>query len=319
MIGKRLTAGLATVVALAAVSTVLLLANEPEEAHGASVRELKTAASKITAVPGLRTDPPGAVLDEMIAYYQGWERDKQVSQCMREAGFEWRPEVSFPEEDLLEIAAVIGDFGVGRRPDSAARAAADSNQEYVDSLADSMVDQYYTALTGASEEQQYSDESWLNEEGESHESKSAGCLGDALADWKGIWGGVEDVNVFWPEYLARADLSDYVKGKADAFEKCASPFTSERVRSEADWDAIDDHDARIGIQKQCMDSLSDLRQARNEIASGIAWVVNEEALLRQIERYTGMETIIAADEEFVEFLMQEAGAALQRVESNASR
>lgn len=91
------------------------------------------AAPALDDVPGLGSSKAGLERDEVISYWEAWERDTLIAECVDKAGFVWHPEALYPDDEVVAVAITLG-VPVGDPPDPPPTPPEDANRAIEGSL-----------------------------------------------------------------------------------------------------------------------------------------------------------------------------------------
>ena len=145
---------------------------------------------------GFGQSPEAVQRDETIAYWEAFQREQQIAECMVDAGFDYTPAVAFPADDMLEVAAGLGVAAEGSSAASAQPASpATWNRDYERGLSDDERERYNQTLLGESAaDVAEADRTGIVPEGRSAEEfATGGCFGQAEAAVPSIWDARRDV------------------------------------------------------------------------------------------------------------------------------
>jgi hypothetical protein len=134
--------------------------------------------------------------DETIAYWEAFQRQQLVAECMADAGFDYAPAVAFPAGDMLEVAEGLGVQDRGSSPVlTGLSSPVDSNREYERGLSDGDRERYSQTLLGESAaEVAETDRTGVVPEGRrAEEFATGGCVGAADAAVPSVWDARRDL------------------------------------------------------------------------------------------------------------------------------
>jgi hypothetical protein len=193
--------------------------------HLGHPRAVATSASttSLDRYAGFGRSPEAALRDETIAYWEAFEREQLIRECMAGAGFDYAPAVAFPREDMLEVAE---NLGIGD-PGSSAAASPSSpttwNREYELGLSGEERERYNQTLLGESAaDVTETDRTGVVPAGRpAEEFASGGCFGEAKAAIPSIWVAqrslTADVGAMGQEIAGSAEM----RGTVGEYAECA--------------------------------------------------------------------------------------------------
>jgi hypothetical protein len=149
------------------------------------------AVSDPTAFPldgyeGFGRSPQAMLRDDTIAYREAFQREVDVAECMRDAGFDHAPAVAFPTDRVADIATSLG-VRTHRAP-IASESPASRNRTYAEGLSPGDRERYFQTLLGESAADVA--EAELTGEiphGRGPDFATGGCLGAAAEAIPTIW------------------------------------------------------------------------------------------------------------------------------------
>lgn len=128
--------------------------------------------------------------DETIAYWEAFQREQLVTECMADAGFDYAPAVAFPTGDMLEVAENLGVSGEAL-PFTPPQLASPAtwNRDYERGLSADEREQYNLALLGESAaDVAEADRTGIVPEGRrAEEFATGGCVGQAAEAVPSVW------------------------------------------------------------------------------------------------------------------------------------
>lgn len=262
-------------------------------------------------IAGLGVTSDAALRDDAIALWEAWQRDTRTQRCMRVAGFDWRPEVLYPGQPLLEVAAALE---VTPAPLDANEAPPEAfNRQYSDALSATERDRYFQVLFG--ETASDVDESRNNggrvpaARGRNRAFASAGCVGKALNEVGSVWDLKRSLADELLALPAQARKTADGAAAAARLAQCASDHGAEGVDSPAALDTLyeTDFETARAVEDDCMPAWQEADiQVRNAQANGMI-KRNQAAVDAHQAKYSGLLKRISADRSFLEFLGQASG------------
>jgi hypothetical protein len=173
---------------------------------------------------GFGQSPDAALRDETIAYWEAFEREQVVRECMARAGFDYAPAVAFPTTDMVEIAENLGIPDQGSAPDLPGLASPTSwNRGYERGLSVSERERYSQTLLGESVgDLAEADRTGIVPDGRrAEEFATRGCVGQARAAIPSIWDArhalSDELDAIRPEIAGSAEMRE----AAAAYAECA--------------------------------------------------------------------------------------------------
>lgn len=154
------------------------------------------SASSLDEYAGFGQSAEAVERDETIAYWEAFQREQHIAECMADAGFEYTPAVAFPAGDMLEVAEGLGVVAEGSSsaaPDLASPAT--RNRDYAAGLSGDERERYSQTLLGESAaEVAEADRTGVVPEGRrAEEFATGGCFGDAEAAVPNVWAARRDL------------------------------------------------------------------------------------------------------------------------------
>lgn len=136
---------LAGAVALAATITTVSDAGRPAVADPLLL---------LDDVPGFGVTDDAVLRDDLIALWESHERAQLRADCMQQAGFDVQPQVTYPSQPAMTVAANAETLGVQLPPATAWQGpdplfgAEEHNADLLDSFDDAQLDAYFRAWNG---------------------------------------------------------------------------------------------------------------------------------------------------------------------------
>ena len=149
-----------------------------------------TAASPLDEYAGFGQSPEAVQRDETIAYWEAFQRQQLVAECMADAGFDYAPAVAFPVDDMVEVAEGLGIQDRGSSPALPGLSSPVRwNRDYEGGLSEADRERYSQTLVGESAaEVAETDRSGVVPEGRlAEEFATGGCVGAAEAAVPSVW------------------------------------------------------------------------------------------------------------------------------------
>jgi hypothetical protein len=115
--------------------------------HPRPVSQAEAESSPLDAYPGFGRSPDAMLRDDIIAYWEAYQREVVVADCMADAGFSYAPAVAYPTDAMTRVAENLPTADV----EPAARATVspdEQNRATERALAPGDRDRYYQALYG---------------------------------------------------------------------------------------------------------------------------------------------------------------------------
>jgi hypothetical protein len=161
------------------------------DAHLGHPRAAATSlsAAALDRIPGFGQSPPAVARDETIAYWEAYQREVTIRECMAEAGYEYAPAVAFPTGDMLEVADGLGIAAGDASADVVSPAQRNRDRERA--LSDAERERYNQTLLGEGA----ADVAEADRTGEvpagrrADEFARGGCVGRAAAAVPSVWAG----------------------------------------------------------------------------------------------------------------------------------
>lgn len=273
-----------------------------DEATDASHQE-----ARLGAVPGFGMTSSESQRDDILAYWEAYQRDLAVSECMAESGFTWHPEALFPEPAIRTIADALG---VQAEPTNTPPARV-ANQEAVATFEPDELNEYYQALYGldAATVQQI-----MRDQGSDGDIDlgSVGCSARGAITDDSVWSLRDRIE---PDVsaarLAFRETAEFEALQEQARE-CAGQFGIPEVIDDASADRAMDEglspDTVTSMTQACAAIWEGRSAAEQEYISRAVWEAHEAELLAQQEHYDQVLEQVRTDETFRSYLAVEAGA-----------
>lgn len=277
--------------------------------------------------PGFGRSPDAVLRDDTVAYYEAWEREQHVADCMASAGFEYEPDVLYPLESTLDVADEL-DAAAPSLDEQDIAHPADVNEAIQGDLGADDRDGYYQALVGETADAW--DEAMDTGEVPHDDFGYGGCVGEAQDTVGSVWtarlGMEPEFEQLRDEIAASAQLEstreEYATCTAEAGVRAEGPDELEEALATAE-EAVLNGDASSldsGEVSDDIEAIDDAAQACNdvwaegyqlaELSAAEALVErNAEVLTAQAEQYAGVLEDIAADDEFTAYLGERAALA----------
>jgi hypothetical protein len=155
---------------------------------GAAATTLST--SSLDDYAGFGQSAAATQRDETIAYWEAFQREQLITECMAEAGFEYAPAVAFPTGDMREVAEGLGIEDTGSSFELPQLSSPVSwNRDYERGLSDAERERYHQTLLGESAAAvAEADRTGIVPEGRpAEEFAMGGCFGEADAAVPSVW------------------------------------------------------------------------------------------------------------------------------------
>lgn len=281
-----------------------------------------TAGRPLDGVPGFGLSPDAVMRDEVISVWEAWSRDSQISTCMAGAGFQWQPEVLYPEEAVLTVAE-----NLDVTPDLTAVPIlpVDANMDVAASLSAKVRESYYQALYGESAEaiEFVQDNGGVLPPGESPDSfATGGCYGQAQATVGSVWNLKRDVGPELTDRQIRAREAILSQEDTATYGQCAANMGMPGMASP---EALDKAMAGTG-------GLDRAAEASGQWCAPVWNTISEKALASAADqvranhskafevheaRYNGLVAQIKRDEAFKDYLAEATGRYLAPTRSGS--
>jgi hypothetical protein len=279
----------------------------PEAARASDER----AARAFDDVPGMGLSPDAVARDEAISYWEAWRRDVSVQDCMRRAGFVWEPEVAYPAEAVVVVAALLGvtptaagDGGATAVTRNARRAAALSPAER---------ERWFQTLLGESA----ATISFVEQHdgalppGETAEDfASGGCAGAAVAAVGSVWQLGRRLAADLAGRLRAARATPGAATERNRYERCAAQQGLAGVQDPADVDRALDRSspqAAAAVDTQCSGIWRQVDESAQRRAAAAVREAHAAAIDRQQRRYADAVPAMRANRDFLRFVAAAAG------------
>ena len=146
--------------------------------------------SQLDSYAGFGQSAEAVQRDETIAYWEAFQREQLVRECMADAGFDYAPAVAFPAGDQREVAQSLGvtEEQTALSPSEVVPPAR-WNRDYERALPDQERERYSRSLLGESAaDVAEADRTGVVPAGRrADEFATGGCLGEAEAAVPSIW------------------------------------------------------------------------------------------------------------------------------------
>jgi hypothetical protein len=137
--------------------------------------------------PGFGRSTDAALRDDTIAYWEAFQREQLIADCLAVAGFAYALDVAFPPEAVVAIAEGQGvaSSATGLLADASPSAR---NDAYVEGLSATERDRYFqTLFAERADDIMMAEETGRIPDGRGEDFASGGCFGEAQAAIPGIW------------------------------------------------------------------------------------------------------------------------------------
>jgi hypothetical protein len=189
-------------------------------------RAVATAVSttSLDQFAGFGQSPDAVLRDETIAYWEAFEREQLMRECMADAGFDYAPAVAFPTGDMIEVAENLGIEGDGM---SAAMYPLSSptswNRAYERGLSGDDRERYNETLLGESAaDVAEADRTGVVPDGRrAEEFATGGCFGEVRAAVPSIWDAQRSLSAEMDAIRQNIAGSAEMQGTADQYAECA--------------------------------------------------------------------------------------------------
>lgn len=305
----------ATVDTGAADSTTV---DEPSESSTLSPGT-QPSTKPLDDIPGLGVSESAALRDDMIAYYEAWQRDMLVAHCMAQAGQTWLPEVLYPPEVVVEIAQSLG---VEPAADFEAKGPDEVNRESLLRLEGESLEDYWQALYAESAADiAY----WQSHDGAAPPDADPDTFatdGCSEVGWNaipGIWDFKSELADGLEDLRTRARTTEAFLEGQSRYKECIAAFGFDDVESPGELDkfvlahegeqdeSLEDNYAEAGTE--CSRTWADavdagMREAQDEFRSE-----NADAIAQQQAHYESLANELREDQEFLEFVSEACARA----------
>ena len=275
-----------------------------------------TSTASLDEYAGFGRSPDAVLRDETIAYWEAFQREQLIGECMAGAGFDYLPAVAFPAGDMLEVAeslGVEGDSGLDLTPLSS---PATWNRDYERGLPSDERERYSQTLLGESaEDVAQADRTGVVPDGRSAEEfATGGCYGEAHAAIPGVWDAPHDLRADLDAMRQEIAGSAEMRATADAYAECARSAAGVTVSGPGDVEDVmagggPRADAAARAYEDCAAVWADgYEQAA--IAAADRFVERHRLDLDAVaRRYDGVRDRIAQDESLATYLAAQVAAA----------
>jgi hypothetical protein len=250
--------------------------------------------------------------DEAISYWEAWMRDTAVQGCMQTEGFDWEPEVLYPEDAVADVAQYLGV------PVSSVKGASETaevrNARVVAALDGEDRDRYFLSLLG--ETAAVID--YVNENGgqlptgrDSETFARGGCRGEAEAAVGSVWDlrraqGQELLELHREARQAPELAADHVR-----FQVCAAEQGLDNVTSPADVEQAIAEGGKRGqaagaVQTRCAAVWNALNEEALAHAADAFRTAQAATVEIQTRKYATALDRIRQDESFLRFVAEAA-------------
>lgn len=260
--------------------------------------------------PGFGRSPDAVLRDDTVAYWEAYGRERLISSCMAESGFEYVPAVAYPVEAMLAVAEGLG---VAVSSDPSLESPFDRNRTYEAGLTPEGREGFNQALFGESA----ADVVEVNRTGllpvGRMDFATGGCVGRVKASAQSVWDlrhELDDELVAMQRSIAESP--EFVATRA-AYRECA-----QRVAGIA-ADDPEDVDAFVGAggsEPQAATVLSECEPVwavgyRQSQVTAAARLVKEHVMaFSELEaRYSDIMATVRNDDEFLAYLSDQVRLA----------
>lgn len=185
--------------------------------------------------PGFGRSADAGLRDDTIAYWEAFQREQLIADCVAVAGFAYAPDVAFPTEAVVAIAEGQGvaSSAAGLLADASPSAR---NDAYVEALSATERDRYFqTLFAERAGDIMMAEETGRIPDGRGDDFASGGCFGKAQAAIPGIWNLPRRLSDELEVMRASIDDSAELRGAQRQYAAC--------TRGSANLDA--DHPAAL--------------------------------------------------------------------------
>lgn len=213
--------------------------------------------TQLGTVPGFGLTDSESQRDDILAYWEAYQRDLDVSDCMAESGFTWHPEANFPEPAIRTIADTL-NIQVEPIDTPPSRIA---NQEAVATFEPEELNEYYQALYGldAAAVQQI-----MHDQGSNGNIAlgSAGCSAHGAITADSVWSLRDQIE---PEVFAARmafrESTEFDDWQEQAHE-CAAQFGIPEVTDDASADRAMDEGLSPNTVTEMMQACAEVWEGR---------------------------------------------------------
>ena len=313
---KGLRKGLLAITGILSCTTLFACGSQQTSSQAIDVHSAESASTMpLDDIPGLGISEQAALRDDTIAYFEAWERDALVSECLAKSHIEWKPEALFPREELRSIADLLGVEPV--RDDSSWPEIA--NRKMRDSLGEADRERYAQAMYGeTAEDVAY----WESHEGaappgmDQETFATGGCNRVGWKEIPGVWQFksrfAHDLETLRQE--ARTTEA-FLKGQAE-YESCVAEYGYEGATSPGDverqarsQDGLDDKSGEA--LSACSGLWSDANKAGLAAAQDSFRQQHRDAIQEQTAEYEAVWEQLQSSAPFKEYLAAAAGRSQQ--------
>lgn len=259
--------------------------------------------------PGFGRSADAALRDDTVAYWEAFQREQLIADCMAVAGFAYVLDVAFPTEAVVAIAEGQGlvSSEAGMLADTSPSAR---NDAYVEALSATERDRYFQTLYAErAGDIMMAEETGRIPDGRGDDFARGGCFGDAEAAIPGIWHLPRQLSDELEAMRASIDDSAELRDARRQYAACTRRSASLDADHPASLEAVvDDGGPQAAAAATALAGCADIWSSGYRRAAEVAaetFATAHAGLLAAIEaQYAGVVDTIREDAAFRAYLTE---------------
>jgi hypothetical protein len=280
-------------------------------------RATAVSTTSLDQYTGFGQSPDAALRDETIAYWEAFEREQLVRECMARVGLDYAPAVAFPTGDMLDVAENLGIQDQGSSPDLPGFSSPTSwNRDYERGLSGGERERYNQTLLGESvADVVEADRTGIVPDGRrAEEFATGGCFGEAKAAIPSIWDAQRNLGAEMDAMRQEVAGSAEMRETAGVYAECAEAAGGVTASGPSDLEElIAGGGARADAAATAYDDCAPVWAAGYERAATAAadrFVARHgDQLDTAARRYDGVMDQIAQDQDLATYLAAQVAGA----------
>lgn len=280
-------------------------------------RAAAVSTTSLDQYAGFGQSPDAVLRDETIAYWEAFEREQLIRECMAGAGFDYAPAVAFPTGDMLEVA---GNLGIQDPGSSALWSVLPSptswNRDYEEGLSSDELERYNQTLLGESTaDLSEADRTGIVPDGRRAEDfATGGCFGEAEAAIPSIWDAQRDLRSEMDAMRQEIASSAEMRETAGAYAECAAAAGGVTASGPGDLEELIagggvQADAAVDAYESCASVWAAGYERAASAATDRFVQQHAQRLDALARRYDGASERIAEDQDLATYLATQVAAA----------
>ena len=266
--------------------------------------------SELSAVPGFGRTPEHSSRDYLIVTWQSYKRKEFVANCMKNAGFDYKIELSFAPNTIADTAEFHKLHRLGIAPSVGSvftSSPAATNRRRADNYPAEKRNDYYIALRGVTAEEFDTSErnGGLIPRGAPDDFMFGGCVGQAEDEIPYVWALKRKLS---PEINAQIRaLSDNPKlsNTRKELSDCAAQYSVDaQTMAELELSYIQGIEGASQAVENCEEIWREgMYQARVDIEDSLLTSVYADEIKEHSLKYENAVEQIKSDKEFVAYIL----------------